>query len=146
MKALRSRSVLTSAETRLGRFRIAEEDGEQTMKILTRYLSPGSPEIALAQVTIGTLYLREHKIAQAEKILPAAIEAERRILPNETTLANGIRTLAALRVQQRAWSDAETLYREAIGIYERKFGAEHPDLAPLLREYAVVLKHRGARA
>jgi len=134
---------LTSAETGLGRFRIAEGCGNKALSILNR-VPGGSPEIALTQATLGTLYLREGKTAEAERILPAAVEEERRFLRDGRTLAAGIRGLAALRVQQHAWSDAESLYREAIGYYERRMGAEHPDLAPVLREYAAVLKHRGA--
>jgi hypothetical protein len=100
--------------------------------------------MALTNVTLGTLYLREGKTAEAEKILPAAVEEERRLLRDERTLAAGIRDLAALRAQQHAWNDAESLYREAIGYYERRIGPGHPDLAPVLREYAAVLKRRGA--
>jgi len=135
---------LTSAETGLGRFRIAESCGDRALSILNRRGSDSSPEIALTNVTLGSLYLREGKTAEAEKILPAAVEEERRLLRDERALAAGIRDLAVLRVQQHAWNDAESLYREAIGYYERRIGAGHPDLAPVLREYAAVLKHRGA--
>jgi tetratricopeptide (TPR) repeat protein len=134
---------LTSAETGLGRFRIAEDSGDKALSILNRLMPPGSPEIALTQVIMGNLYLREGRTAEAEKILPAAVDAERRSIRDERTLAAGIRALAALRVQQQAWNDAESLYREVIGHYERKLGAGHPDLAPVLREYAAVLRHRG---
>jgi tetratricopeptide (TPR) repeat protein len=135
---------LTSVETERGRFRIAEDYGDKALSILDSRVPDASPEIALTQVTLGILYLREGKTAEAEKILPAAIEAERRLFTDERTLATGIRNLAVLRVQQHAWSDAEPLYREAIAFYERKLGSGHPDLAPVLREYAAVLKHRGA--
>jgi tetratricopeptide (TPR) repeat protein len=136
--------ALTSAETGLGRFRMAEEYGGKALSILNRRVPGGGPEIALTQATLGTLYLREGKTAEAERILPAAVEAERRLLRDERSLAAGIRNLAALRAQQHAWNEAESLYREAIGRYERKLGAGHPDLAPVLREYAAVLKHRRA--
>jgi len=135
---------LTSVEMRLGRFRIAEDYGEKAVSILNSHVPPGSREIVFTQINLAALYLREHKTAQAEKILPAAIDAERRFLKDGRILGDGIRDLAALRAQQHAWNEAESLYREAIGCYERKLGAGHPDLAPVLREYAAVLKHRGA--
>jgi hypothetical protein len=52
--------------------------------------------------------------------------------------------LALLRTQQQAWSQAESLYREALGIYEAALGPDHPDIAPVLHEYAGVLKHQRA--
>jgi tetratricopeptide (TPR) repeat protein len=134
---------LTSVETALGRFRIAEGYGERALSILNSHVPADSLEIVLAQAQLGALYLREHNIAGAEKVLPVAVETERRLLKDERILGDGIRDLAALRAQQHAWNDAEALYREAIGFYERKLGADHPDIAPVLRAYAGVLKHQG---
>jgi tetratricopeptide (TPR) repeat protein len=135
---------LTSVETGLGRFQLAEDYGSKALLILNSHLPADSWEIVFTKVNLGALYLREHKIAEAQTILPGAVEAERHFLPEGRTLGDGLRNLAVLRVQQHAWDDAEALYREAIGLYERKLGAEHPDLAPVLREYAGVLKHQRA--
>jgi tetratricopeptide (TPR) repeat protein len=135
---------LGSVETRLGRFRIAEDCDQKALEILSRHLPPDSLEIVLLKVNMGNLYLREHRNTEAEKILPAAVEAERRLLKDGRTLGDGIRNLAELRDRQHVWNEAESLFREAIGLYERKLGAEHPDIAPVLREYAGVLKHKGA--
>ena len=52
--------------------------------------------------------------------------------------------MAALRAQQQAWSDAESLYLEATGIYERKPGPQLTDIASALRAFADVLKREGA--
>lgn len=135
---------LTSVETALGRFRVAEDDGKRSLSILNSHAPAGSLEIVLAQVALGSLYVREHNIEDAEKILPAAVAMERGLLKDGKILADGIRDLAGLRAQQHEWNDAESLYREAIGLYERKFGAAHSDIAPILRAYADVLKHRSA--
>jgi tetratricopeptide (TPR) repeat protein len=137
-------SELTSVETALEKFGIAEDCGEKALRILTRRVPAGSPEIVLAQVNLGTLYLREHKTAEAERVLPAAVEAERRLFQDGRALGHGIRNLAALRAQQHSWNEAEALYREALDLYELRLGPDHSDLAPVLREYANVLKHRGA--
>ena len=135
---------LTSVEAGLGKFRNAEACGERALSLLNRYVPGGSLEIVLTQVNLGSLYLREHKTAEAERILPAAVEAERSFLKDGRTLGDGIRILAVLKAQQHSWDDAESLYREAIGIYERKLGSDHPDIAPVLREYAGVMKRHGA--
>ncbi|HWF11250.1 MAG TPA: tetratricopeptide repeat protein [Bryobacteraceae bacterium] len=140
---------LTSVERELGRFGTAEDYGEKALLILHSHMPPGrdegaSLEMVLLEANLGNLYIRERKLAQAESVLPAAVEAERRLFTNDRALADGLRSLAALRSQQRAWTEAESFYREAIGVYERRLGEDHPDLAPVLREYAAVLKHQGA--
>jgi tetratricopeptide (TPR) repeat protein len=136
---------LTSVETALGRFRLAEDDGKRSLSILNSHAPAGSLEIVLAQVALGSLYVREHDVADAEKILPAAVAMERGLLKDGKILADGIRDLAGLKAQQHAWNDAESLYREAIGLYERKLGADHSDIAPVLRAYSDVLKHQSTR-
>ncbi|HEX4275445.1 MAG TPA: tetratricopeptide repeat protein [Bryobacteraceae bacterium] len=144
----------TSVEKESGHFAAAEDYCEKAILILNRRLAANraekgsdekdSVESILLQVNLGNLYVREHKIADAERVLPSAVAAERRLLKGRRTLADGLRDLAALRSQQHAWSEAESLYREAIGLYERNLGPDHPDIAPVLRDYAAVLKHQGA--
>jgi hypothetical protein len=101
-------------------------------------------EIALVEVSLGGLYLREGKTAEANAILAPAVDEERRRFQTGRRLGDGIRMLALLRTLQQAWSQAESLYREALGVYEAALGPDHPDIAPLLREYAGVLKHQRA--
>ncbi|HEX4135509.1 MAG TPA: tetratricopeptide repeat protein [Bryobacteraceae bacterium] len=132
---------LTSVEKGLGKFQVAEDCAEKALAILDKHVPAESIEIVLTQVNLGSLYLRERKTAEAEKILPTAVEEERRMLKDGRTLGDGIRNLAALKAQQKSWGVAESLYREAISIYERRLGVDHPDIAPVLREYADVLKH-----
>jgi tetratricopeptide (TPR) repeat protein len=140
---------LTAVETAQGEFVRAEADGEQSLAILSRWREPESPEIAAENVMLGTLYLRERKIAEAAKVLPDAVALERRLagdprMPDRRVLADGIQSLAALRALERNWHDAQTLYSEAIAIYESTLGPSHPGIAPVLLEYADVLKHCGA--
>jgi tetratricopeptide (TPR) repeat protein len=140
---------LSSVERELGHFSLAENSGEKALRILHAQLPAGrgeddSMEMVLLEANLGNLYVREHKLAEAEKVLPAAVAAERRLFNGDRALADGLRNLASLRAQQGAWKDADSLYREAIELYERKLGPEHPDLAPVLRDYAAVLKRERA--
>lgn len=140
---------LTSVERELGHYGQAEDYGEKALRLMHSHLPSGrdendSLEMVLLQANLGNLYVREHKTAEAERLLPGAVAAERRFFKNERALADGLRNLALLRCQQLVWAEAESLYREAIGDYEREIGADHPDLAPVLREYAAVLKRLGA--
>lgn len=139
---------LTSVETALGKFSAAEDLGKKAVTILRKHAANSATgnrgEIALVEVSLGGLYLREGKTAGAEAILTPAVDEERRLFPAGRRLADGIRMLALLRTQQQAWSQAESLYREALGIYETALGPDHPDIAPVLHEYAGVLKHQRA--
>jgi tetratricopeptide (TPR) repeat protein len=141
-------TALTSAEGGLGKFNTAEDDGRKALAILKSHAADGASgyrgEMALVQVDLGALYLRQGKTNEAEELLPSAVDEERRLFKPGRRLADGLRILAVLRVRQQAWDHAETLYAEALGMYEAVLGPEHPDIAPMLREYAQVLKHERA--
>jgi tetratricopeptide (TPR) repeat protein len=141
---------LTRVETALGQLSRAEADGKQSLAILSQWHDSDSPEIAVENVTLATLYLRERRVAEAEAILPAAVALERRLaavdpyLPDRRVLAEGIRRLAELRALEQNWHDAQALYSEVIALYESTPGFSRPGTAPVLLEYADVLKHCGA--
>ncbi len=138
----------SAVETAEKQFARAEADAEESLAIVSRHRAPGSLEIAVQQVILATVYVRERKPAEAERILPGAVATERRLLADRPTsdrriLAQALRILADLRALQQNWREAEALYREVIGIYESTSGGNHPVLAPILLRYAEVLKHCG---
>jgi tetratricopeptide (TPR) repeat protein len=135
---------LAAVETAEGQFVRAEADGERSLAILSQWREPDSAEMAVEKVMLGTLYLRERKIAEAAKILPDAVAVERRLAADPRVLADGILRLAELRAFERNWHDAQILFSEAITTYESMPGPKHPGIAPVLLEYANVLKHCGA--
>ena len=96
-------------------------------------------------MNLASVYLGGHKTAEAAKILPNAVAAERRLLPGSRALGDGIRLLAQLRAQQRDWSQAESLFSEAIGIYEAQPGVTRPEIDTVRQEFTQVLKHRSAK-
>jgi hypothetical protein len=92
---------------------------------------------------LSAVLISQGRRADAERILPDAIADERRLAGDTCLLADGLRTLAALRASQHSWHEAGDLYREAIGIYQTKLGPGNPMMAPVFREYADVLKRSG---
>jgi len=134
---------LSAVETAEGQYARAEADATQSLAILSRRQEPDSPEIAVENVMLATLYLRERKIAEAAKILPSAVVLERR-MSNRRVLADGLRGLGELRALEHNWSEAQALYSEALEIYESTIGSNHPAMAPVFREYADILRHCGA--
>lgn len=138
----------SAVETAEKQFVRAEADAAEALAIVARHHAPGSLEVAVQQVVLAAVYVRERKVAEAEEILPAAVAAERRLLADPATsdrrvLAQGLRALADLRALQQDWREARKLYAEVIGIYETTAAGNHPALAPILLRYAEVLKHCG---
>jgi tetratricopeptide (TPR) repeat protein len=135
---------LSDVASAQGRYEQAGDYARRAISILNMQQRPDAHSLAVAQMTLAGVYLRAHDSASAEKILPAAVEIQRQVTSSPGALAIAIQLLAELRAQQRNWEAAEALYREAIGIYERR-GPENanPRVAPLLRALADVLKHEG---
>ena len=140
---------LSAVELTAGEFTAAEDDERQSLTILSRLGQQNSIEAASGNVLLGTLYLHQGRTAEAAAVLPDAVAAERRIaaepgILNTRVLADAIRRLGQLRVQQGNWRDAQPLYSESLALYESNLGPTDPSLAPVLSEYARVLKHNGA--
>lgn len=128
-------AIVAAAQNKFG---TAEDLAEQALITFQRTLAPTSPEVVTMQVTLGAIYLRERKTAQAEKILPEAVRLERSMPLDPRLQADAIHRLADLRAQQKRWAEAESLYREALAIYERRLGPSHPDLVAIRRDMAQV--------
>jgi tetratricopeptide (TPR) repeat protein len=131
-------SIVACVEKKFG---IAEQYSREALSVLERAPGPTRGASLLARVSLGAAWLKEHRLAEAEQILPGAISEERRIAPGTCMLADGLRELAALRVAQHSGQEAASLYKEAIAIYRDRLGPNNPVLAPVLKEYANLLKH-----
>jgi tetratricopeptide (TPR) repeat protein len=119
---------------------LAVEYAERATKVLEA--SPGRYPAAafLARVNLGASWLAQGRTEDAERILSGAIAAQRPVAPRTCLLADGLRTLAYLKVRQRSWGEAADLYREAVEIYDDRLGPDNPAILPILKEYAASLK------
>jgi len=127
-----------------GKTATAEDYALRAISILNMQPKPDVRAAAAAEVTLAEIYLRSHDTASAEKILPHAVEAQRRSATNAGTLAVSTELLGDLRAQQRNWQAAEGLYREALALREKcRSTAIDPTIGPLLRALADTLKHEG---
>jgi tetratricopeptide (TPR) repeat protein len=141
-------SELSAVETAEKAFARAEADAQQSLAIVEAHSRPDTLDVAVQRVVLASVYIREKKIADAERILTDTVALERRIAadsgaPERRILANGIRKLAELRALQHNWRESETLFRETIDTYESTSAPGSPIMAPILMEYAEVLKHCG---
>lgn len=138
-------TVISAVETAEKKFARAEADAAQSLAIVLGRNASDSLEVAVQQEILATVYIREKKIVEAEAMLPGTVVAERRLAASPSfdrrALAQSVRTLGELRALEHNWSEARSLYLEAIGLYEATSGANHPAIVPILLEYADVLRH-----
>lgn len=131
---------LSAVEAAQGKYALAENDASRALAVLDRHYGPDSGEVARASVNLAAIYLVEHKTPDAEKILPNAVDTERHVFTSGRALANGLRWLAQLRAQQGHWSQAESLYREAIDMFEAGPDPPPSEIGAVRREYTKILK------
>jgi Tfp pilus assembly protein PilF len=124
----------------------AEEYAHRALSILNREQRPDTRAVAVAEATLAGVYLHSHDPVSAEKILPRAVEIERGMAVSPNTLAASVELLGELRGQQRRWTEAEALYREALDIYERHGATNgNPVIAPLLPQRRIERRSPRAR-
>jgi serine/threonine-protein kinase len=93
---------------------------------------------------LGTVFGHLGNYQQAEEMLRRALDFAAAGGRGRTVEAAAIVDhLAAVRMQQSAYADAEALFRDALAIREERLGREHPDVASSLSNLAVALKERG---
>jgi tetratricopeptide (TPR) repeat protein len=122
---------------------LAEEYGNRAQQILGAL--PRQERVAdlLARVSLSAAWLAQHRLAEAERMLPDTVAIVRRVAPDSYLLADALHTLASLRASQHSWREAAVLYKESIEIYRDRLGSNNPAIAPVLKEYADALKHSG---
>ncbi|MBK9618735.1 MAG: tetratricopeptide repeat protein [Candidatus Obscuribacter sp.] len=54
------------------------------------------------------------------------------------TVAKALRRLAQLYEEQENFEEADRLYQWGLGVSEKAFGAEHPEVAELVARYAAL--------
>src|SRR6476620_5568429 len=96
-----------------------------------RQAGASGPEMAEALSDLGTLYQDAGRLPDAERAYMESVAAWRR-LPSDPKLATALQNLASLRLIQAKPSEAKNLFLEAGRVVLRAYGAEAPQLVPLL--------------
>ena len=88
----------------------------------------------------GWAALEADRPADAEKRMKEALACAEGNWPDQPRVAGSLSMLAQLYVFQKKHEDAEPLYRRGVAILEKSLGPNHPDLAPTLEAYALLLR------
>jgi len=127
-----------------GKCALAEADGLRAVTILTREDGPNGINTAWAKTRLSSFYLDDGRINEAEEILPAAVETQRRFYDHPNwRVAASIAELARLRAVQSRAEEAESLYRESLAMFDAS-APRNPEAARAMRGYAELLRSRGA--
>ncbi len=100
---------------------------------------------ALNPISLISLYRNEGRFKDAEAVLEHAVELQVKYLGEKhRAVVETLTTLAGVYEQEGQkdpvqYAQARNLYERALSIQESMVGAQHPQLLPLLRQYAQLL-------
>ncbi len=83
---------------------------------------------------------RQGNYAEAEKQWLVALQEAEKFGPEDPRLATSLNNLVELYHDQGKYTVAELLYKRLLTISEKALGAEHPDVAQTLENYAGLLR------
>jgi tetratricopeptide (TPR) repeat protein len=90
------------------------------------------------QVELALVYRREGRLSEAEDLYRRAI-ATYRDEPAAKYLPVALHNLGQVLIEQQNTKEADRLLREAIAIWEKQLGPEHPDVAAGLTSLGILL-------
>lgn len=91
----------------------------------------------------GTEAYEQGLYAEAEEQWLAALEETESFGPQDPRLTATRKNLADLYYAQGNYAEAAPLYRRSLEIAEKAFGAEHPNVATSIENYAALLGEMG---
>ena len=110
----------------LGRYKEAEKDIIECLDVAAENMSTKSVKYARFQTNLGLLYQQQKKYNQAEEIFQSAINAvSRNPLKSKKSnpdYAHLLEIKASLYMEMNKYAEAEPLLKEALAVYEKKFG------------------------
>jgi serine/threonine protein kinase/tetratricopeptide (TPR) repeat protein len=130
----------------LGRYAEAADAYEKARPIIEKVYGPDHPRVAVLLNNLAEIYWRRKRYDDARRDFHRALDIERKALtPDHPWLATTLSGLANVYRDEGKYPHADSLYRRAIQIRE-KVGADNPDLAQSLSDYADLLERMGRSA
>jgi len=106
----------------------------------------GKSDTTVASVlnTLGKLYYRQAKFAEAEPPFKRALEIREKTLgPHHPDVAISLSNLGNLYEEQARYAEAEPLYKQALEIQEKILSPDHPKVASSLNNLGILYWQQG---
>ncbi|MBK7601375.1 MAG: tetratricopeptide repeat protein [Acidobacteria bacterium] len=120
-------------------------DSKQLLKLKEQESGPDHPDIAQLASTLGSLYLENGQLDDAESLFKRALSVrEKTVGKDHLDTAGDLQKLASLYQSQRKFTAAEPFARRALDILEKNLGPGDPyRVIYALDSYAVILRGLG---
>ena len=130
-----------------GQHAVAIPMAQRSLALAERRHGREHPNVATALNTLGSLYAREHRYAEAEQAYKRALEIREKTLgPDHPDTVASLNKLAGLYQEQGKHSLAEQYYKRALAIQEKLLASDPknaPEVATTLSNLAAVYQSEG---
>lgn len=120
---------------------------QRSLALAERRHGHDHPAVATALTTLGGLYAREHRFAEAERAYKRALDIREKTLgPNHPDTLASLNSLAGLYQEQGKHAAAEQYYRRSLATQEKLLESNPnsaPDVATTLSNLAAVYQSEG---
>jgi len=131
----------------LGRYSEAEKDIKECLIVAAKNINSKTAKYARFQSNLGLLYQQQKKYQQAEEIFQSAINAiSRNPLKSKKSnpdYAHLLEIKASLYLETGNYEKAEPLLKEALAIYENKFGTNFSGYGLTKARLGVLYRNQG---
>jgi tetratricopeptide (TPR) repeat protein/tRNA A-37 threonylcarbamoyl transferase component Bud32 len=125
LETAKSLRLVADVEATLARAEAAERLYREALEIQQRQLGPAAEEVSLTRISLGELYYRQGRMAEARALFEDLVAIRRRTLgADHPDLATAINNLAAAEQGLGRWPAAKVLLEEVLAIRRRIFGEE----------------------
>lgn len=126
----------------LGDYAHAEPLLAQSLHLRQKLLKPDDQDIAESENDLGELYILTGAYDQAEPLLLSALDLRKKHAEQSVETAQTVEALGDLYKNTNRAQQAEQSYREAVSIFGKTTGGDHPDYANALENLALICEAR----
>ena len=137
-----ARHILGDVYYAQGKYQEAKEAYTRVLRIREQ-VAPDSLDTSQTIVNLGDIYRAQGNFAEAERLYDKGLAMRERFLPDSTAVAWSLIGLGKLYRQTGRNAEAKKSYERALAIDEKVLGPNHPDLAYLFDDMAILNRSTG---
>ena len=131
---------LATLYQKLEKYKQAEPLYQRALTIREQRLGPLHPRTTMSLDSLALLYYQQGKYEQAEPLYQMLAIREQQVGAEHPDTAQSLNNLATLYQTQGKYAEAEPLYQQALEIYQRILGSDHPTTQATQTSYISLLE------